>query len=124
MNDNNEPQGNPWMKSLLIWAGILLALAAFVSVFDSRTRDVKTDGIAYSDFIAKVDEGTVKEVVRSGDIITGLPPSPAQARQALALVDKLWGQFRTNTNVILSSEATKDLRLPGCWLLALGSWES
>ena len=54
MNDNNDQQPNPWMKSLLIWAGILLALAAFVSVFDSRstTASAKTDRIAYSDFIA------------------------------------------------------------------------
>ena len=71
MNDNNDPQPNPWMKSLLIWAGILLALAAFVQVFDSRTATTKTDGIAYSDFLAKVKEGSVKEVVQSGDIITG-----------------------------------------------------
>jgi cell division protease FtsH len=37
MNDNNKPQGpdngggNPWMKSLLIWVGILAALALFVT---------------------------------------------------------------------------------------------
>ena len=54
MNDNNncgdnrgdKPQGpdnggggngNPWMKSLLIWVGILLALAVFVTMFDGRT---------------------------------------------------------------------------------------
>ena len=73
MNDNNDQQPNPWMKSLLIWAGILLALAAFVSVFDSRstTAATKTDRIAYSDFIAKVNEGSVKEVVLSGDLIMG-----------------------------------------------------
>ena len=29
--------GNPWMKSLLIWVGILLALALFVTMFDGRT---------------------------------------------------------------------------------------
>ena len=27
MNDNQEPQGNPWSKSLMIWAGIIGALA-------------------------------------------------------------------------------------------------
>ncbi len=72
MNDDKEPEGsNPWMKSLVIWAGILLLLATFVSVFDSRSRDAKTDGIAYSDFISKIEEGSVKEVVQSGTIITG-----------------------------------------------------
>jgi cell division protease FtsH len=72
MNDDKEPQGNnPWMKSLLIWAGVLLLIATFVSVFDMRTRDAKPDGIAYSDFIAKVEEGSVKEVVQSGNTISG-----------------------------------------------------
>ncbi|MFM2100599.1 MAG: hypothetical protein RLZZ366_2138 [Pseudomonadota bacterium] len=72
MNDDKEPQGNnPWMKSLLIWAGVLLLIATFVSVFDMRTRDAKSDGIAYSDFIAKVEEGSVKEVVQSGNTISG-----------------------------------------------------
>ncbi|MEO7557551.1 MAG: methyl-accepting chemotaxis protein [Gammaproteobacteria bacterium] len=46
--------------------------------------------------------------LKSGDIITGLPPSPAQVAQPLASVDKLWGQFRTNTNVILSGEELLD----------------
>ena len=30
MNDDKQPGGNPWMKSLLIWVGILAALAVFV----------------------------------------------------------------------------------------------
>ena len=71
MNDNNEPQGNPLIKSLLIWVGILLALAAFVTVFDGRTQTAKVDGIAYSDFLGRVREGSVAEVVKAGDIITG-----------------------------------------------------
>ena len=29
---DKEPSGNNWMKSLLIWAGILLALVLFVQV--------------------------------------------------------------------------------------------
>ena len=43
MSDNGKQQGpenggnNPWMKSLLIWVGILAALALFVTLFDTRT---------------------------------------------------------------------------------------
>jgi cell division protease FtsH len=72
MNDDKEPQGiNPMMKSLLIWAGILLLSGVFVSVFDTRSRDAKSDAIAYSEFISKVDEGSVKEIVQAGDVISG-----------------------------------------------------
>jgi cell division protease FtsH len=72
MNDDKEPQGiNPMMKSLLIWAGILLLIGVFVSVFDTRSRDAQSDTIAYSEFMSKVDEGSVKEIVQAGDIISG-----------------------------------------------------
>ena len=35
MNDNREPEngGNPWVKSLLVWGGIFLALLLVVSMF-------------------------------------------------------------------------------------------
>ena len=61
MSDDKEPQGNPWMKSLAIWAGILLALVLFVSMFESGTRASAGESIAYSEFLSRVDEGTVKE---------------------------------------------------------------
>ncbi|WP_380785530.1 ATP-dependent zinc metalloprotease FtsH [Sphingomonas sp. R86521] len=86
-NDNrgDKPQGpdnggngggngggsNPWMKSLLIWVGILLALAVFVTMFDSRATTTGGNTIAYSAFLDKVDEGTVKDVNISRDMISG-----------------------------------------------------
>ncbi|SOB80100.1 membrane protease FtsH catalytic subunit [Sphingomonas guangdongensis] len=75
MNDDNKqpsgPGGNPWMKSLLIWVGILLALALFVTMFDSRTTTGSGNTIAYSSFLDKVNEGTVREVNVSREIISG-----------------------------------------------------
>ena len=72
MNDDKTPNGNPWMKSLLIWVGILAALAVFVSVFDGRKASPAAgNGMAYSDFIGKVDEGSVKDVKIAGDIVSG-----------------------------------------------------
>jgi cell division protease FtsH len=71
MNDDKQPNGNPWMKSLLIWVGILAALAVFVSFADGRTKPAAGNGMAYSDFIAKVDEGSVKDVKIAGDIVSG-----------------------------------------------------
>jgi cell division protease FtsH len=71
MNDNKDSDGNPWMKSLLIWLGVVVALILFVSMFDSRARTVAADGIPYSEFIQRVDEGSVKEVAIAPDTITG-----------------------------------------------------
>jgi cell division protease FtsH len=71
MNDDNEPQSNAWMRSLMIWVGILMALAIVVGLIDGQSRDAPSSGIAYSEFLKKVDEGSVKEVTMSGDIIAG-----------------------------------------------------
>jgi cell division protease FtsH len=85
MNDNDKQPGNngengganggggpnPWMKSLLIWVGILLALAVVVTMFDGRTSGAQGNTVAYSTFLDKVDEGTVKTVNVSRDMITG-----------------------------------------------------
>ncbi len=68
---DNGGGGNPWMKSLLIWVGILLALALFVTMFDGRTAASGGNTIAYSAFLDKVDEGTVKDVNISRDMISG-----------------------------------------------------
>lgn len=76
MNDNDKQPtpgggGNPWMKSLMIWVGILLALALFVQLFDTRGSVGASNEIAYSTFLDRVDEGTVKEVAISRDAIVG-----------------------------------------------------
>jgi cell division protease FtsH len=79
MNDNDKQSSgdnggsgpNPWMKSLLIWVGILLSLAIVVTMFDGRTAGTAGNTIAYSAFLDKVDEGTVKDVVISREQISG-----------------------------------------------------
>jgi cell division protease FtsH len=68
MNDD-QPTGNPWVKSLLVWGGIFLALLMVVSMFGSR-GDVG-QAIRYSDFRAKVAGGTVQEVQIGTDRIVG-----------------------------------------------------
>jgi cell division protease FtsH len=67
MNDNdkqNGPEngGTPWMKNLLIWVGVLAALALFVTMFDGRSTQSTGSAIAYSQFLDKVAAGEVKEV--------------------------------------------------------------
>jgi len=85
---------NPWMKSLLIWVGILLALAVFVTMFDGRSSTAgQGNTIAYSAFLDKVDEGTVKDVAVSRDMISGTLSSGEKFRtypiQDPTLVQKL-----------------------------------
>ncbi|HEX8387951.1 MAG TPA: ATP-dependent zinc metalloprotease FtsH [Sphingomonas sp.] len=78
-DDNKQPSdngsggggGNPWMKSLLIWVGILLSLALFVTMFDGRRSAASGNAIQYSAFLDRVDEGTVKDVTISRDAISG-----------------------------------------------------
>ena len=79
MNDNDKQSGDggngggpsPWMKSLLIWVGILLSLAVVVTLFDGRTGAAQGNALPYSTFLNKIDEGTVKDVAVSRDVITG-----------------------------------------------------
>ncbi len=68
MNDD-QPNGNPWIKSLLVWGGIFLALLMVVSMFGARGDAGPT--IPYSDFRAKVSTDSVASVEISEDRITG-----------------------------------------------------
>jgi cell division protease FtsH len=91
MNDNNKPQGpengggNPWMKSLLIWVGILAALALFVTLFDRPGGQVTGDAMSYSSFLDKVQAGEVKSVnIAAGtagtSVVSGTLSSDARFR--------------------------------------------
>src|SRR5207253_10733023 len=72
MSQNREPEngGNPWVKSLLIWGGIFLALLLAVSMFGG-TREAAAGSMGYSDFRGQVSQGNVAEVQISSDRITG-----------------------------------------------------
>jgi len=69
MNDD-QPQGNPWIKNLMIYGGIFLVLLLVVSMFSARTEPTGTV-IGYSDFRANVSAGSVREVQIGSDRITG-----------------------------------------------------
>src|SRR6187549_744831 len=74
MSDNREPDGNgngnPWLKSLLVWGGIFLALLFVVTMFGGP-REATGSQLRYSDFRSKVAEGSVDEVQIAPDAITG-----------------------------------------------------
>ncbi|HZF42492.1 MAG TPA: ATP-dependent zinc metalloprotease FtsH [Sphingomonadaceae bacterium] len=71
MPEDKTPNGGkpqaPWMKSLLIWAGILFGLLLFAQVLGGNSADRGATTIAYSDFLTRVDEGAVQEVVVAAD---------------------------------------------------------
>jgi len=69
MNDDQQPNGNPWVKSLLVWGGVFLALLLIVSMFGNQGN--AANSLPYSDFRAKVAEGSVAEVQISEDRIVG-----------------------------------------------------
>ena len=114
-DDENKPQQNPWMRSLMIWAGILLALALVVSLIEGRSTATAGDGISYSEFLKKVDDGSVKEVVTSGDVISGTMTNNDKFRtyavEDPALTDRL-----TRAGVKFSGKPEEG---PGFWQIML-----
>ncbi|MFM5930787.1 MAG: ATP-dependent zinc metalloprotease FtsH [Novosphingobium sp.] len=69
MNED-QPNPNPWLRSLMVWGGIFLALVLVVSIVSPKEAATGAQ-IAYSDFRAKVVEGSVAEVQVASDKITG-----------------------------------------------------
>jgi cell division protease FtsH len=116
MNDKKDPNAtNPWMKSLLIWLGVVLALVLFVSMFDSRTQTVGGEGIPYSEFLQRVDEGQVKEVAIADNIVSGSFTNDStfrtQAPDDPRLIDRL-----ISKGVKFSAKAKEE---PSFWMILL-----
>jgi cell division protease FtsH len=70
MNDDQDPKGNPLLRNLMIWAGIMVALLLVVSIFSGGSA-VDAKGLSYSNFRDKVESGEVKSVAISPNRITG-----------------------------------------------------
>jgi len=115
MNDDKQPTGNPWMKSLAIWAGIFLALAAFVMVLDRGGRTAQPDGLAYSTFLQKVDEGSVKSVKISGDVISGTL-SNGETFRTYAVNDPQLTDRLTKADVVFQGQPAEGASI---WLILL-----
>ncbi len=120
MNDSDKqgPENggsNPWMKSLLIWVGILVALALFVTLIDSPNRQPAGSAIAYSTFLDKVEEGTVKEVNVSEHVITGTLTNDAKFR-TYAIADPQLTTILRKNNVTITAKPEEPMSI---WLVLL-----
>jgi len=121
MNDNEQKPGqdnnggNPWMKSLLVWVGILVALAVFVTMIGGRTATTAADTISYSTFINKVNEGSVKQVSIAGEVITGTLSNDTNFR-TYAMNDPELTDRLLNKNVEISAKPEEQTSL---WMVLL-----
>ena len=122
MNDNDKQQspdpnggGNPWMKSLLIWVGILMALALFVSLSGAGSSAQSGNPIEYSTFLDKVDEGTVKTATISRDSITGTLSSGEKFRTTPVPDSQLIPRLRQK-GVTFTAKTEEG---PSIWMLML-----
>ncbi|MCM0000308.1 MAG: ATP-dependent zinc metalloprotease FtsH [Erythrobacter sp.] len=75
MSQQNDPQPqgdgpNPWIKQLMIWGGIFLALLLVVTMFSGAGQS-NGSAMRYSDFRAAVSQGEVQDVQMGSDVITG-----------------------------------------------------
>jgi len=73
MNDDKQSPdgGNNWMKNLVIWVGILVALALVVSLIGERNAAAPGKSLSYSAFLNQVKQGTVSKVEIAGTVVTG-----------------------------------------------------
>ena len=67
---DDQPNGNPWIRSLLIWGGVFLAIALAVSLFGGQ-KELSASQIPYSEFRGKVAEGSVADAQVGEQRITG-----------------------------------------------------
>ncbi|MDB5668144.1 MAG: ATP-dependent metallopeptidase FtsH/Yme1/Tma family protein, partial [Alphaproteobacteria bacterium] len=117
-DNNKDPQApaNPWMKSLLIWAGILLGLVLFVQMIDGG-RSGASDAMTYSEFLNKVEDGSVKSVIIGKDSIRGRLGENQQfaTNSTLGADPQLVERLRAN-NVTFAMEAEAQTSI---WMLLL-----
>ncbi|MBX3565508.1 MAG: ATP-dependent zinc metalloprotease FtsH [Sphingomonas sp.] len=123
MSDSDKQQGgdnqggSPWMKSLLIWVGILAALALFVTLFDRPAATGAGNPIPYSQFLDKVEAGEVRDVSLSPGTgtVSGTLSGDTKFRTVnpgdLKLVDRL-----REKGVIINARAEEQ---PSIWLYML-----
>ncbi|MCC7393480.1 MAG: ATP-dependent zinc metalloprotease FtsH [Sphingomonadaceae bacterium] len=70
MQEDRPPPGNPWIKTLLIWAAVILGLLMVAQLFTGGAA-APSSALPYSEFKARVAAGDVRSVVIGDRRITG-----------------------------------------------------
>ncbi len=115
MNDDQEPRGNPLIRNLMIWAGIMMALLLLVSIFNSNGAD-SAKGMNYSTFRDKVEAGEVKSVSISPDRITGELSAGGTFSTVPVQSDRDLYQLLDEKGVEVQGQAQEQ---PSIWLILL-----
>ncbi len=120
MNENDKQPdpgngGSPWMKNMLIWVGLFAALALFVTLFDSSSRQSAANAIPYSTFLDRVDDGSVRDVNVSSTIITGTLKDDSKFR-TYSMQDPNLTQHLRDHKVTITARPDEG---PNFWLLLL-----
>jgi len=76
----NKRPPSPWMKNLGLWMVILLGLAVVVNLMQGGSSTRSGDTLAYSDFLARVEDGAVRSVEIRGEEIIGRTSGDEQFR--------------------------------------------
>ncbi len=118
-NQPNEPEGNgpnPWVKSLMIWGGVFLALLIVVSAFGGGSTPTG-EQIRYSDFRDRVAEGSVRDVQISEDSITGTLTNGETFATTPVANDMTLTQLLEDNNVSYAGAAKEEMGILGYVLI-------
>ncbi|NVD44814.1 ATP-dependent zinc metalloprotease FtsH [Qipengyuania atrilutea] len=119
--DPNEQGGggpNPWIKSLMIWGGIFLALLVVVSVFGNNSAP-PGETIGYSDFRSRVAEGSVESVQIAPDRIYGKLKNDETFTTVPVANDTDLTQLLDENDVAYSGQAPEEMNV--LWVILIQS---
>ena len=68
--NNDQPSGNPWLRNLLIWGGLIGAFLFGASLLATRSEGAGQP-VSYSDFRTHIADGSVGDVIIGETTITG-----------------------------------------------------
>src|SRR3569623_2000716 len=91
MNENDRQPGpdgggNNWVKHLMIWVGVLVALALLVTMVDGRSAAAPGKNLSYSAFLNQVKEGGVAKVEIAGTAANGTMKDASTFRTTLPTI--------------------------------------
>jgi cell division protease FtsH len=115
MNDDQEPQGNPLMKNMAIWAAVIVAFLLIASIFSGSATD-PSKSMSYSSFRGKVTSGQVKSVIITPDKITGKLANGEVFTTVPVVVDNALVEFLEEKGVDTN---VKQPEQPSLWLIFL-----